>query len=115
VSFFGLFQRKPKYEPPVGDGRTEGLWLAGDLAVCISDGPWTEHDTGEPAQNPPKKGEVYRVSWVGFSSGMHVLELAERDGWYTARSFRKAVTEQDEACEPEFVQLLKRSKRKVAA
>lgn len=115
MSFFGrLLGRKPKPLFPDGDGSLDGCWRSGDLAVAISD-IWTNID-GYPVFNAPTRGDVVLVTYVDIVRGYHCLTFAEYpDAWWTARSFRKAVTGEQEACEPEFVTLLKRTKRTVRA
>ena len=115
MSFFDRFRRKPeppRYTPPSGDGRVYGQWAIGDLAVCISrnDG-WFDWATGEPSPAYPLNGEVYLVTGVCFFAGYHSLFLAGLQGAFTASCFRKAQLNHDEACEPEFVDLLKRIKK----
>ena len=114
----GFFKRlfRPKHQPRTGDGLTHGAWKRGDLAVCIVEGGWIEHRTGDPSVFNPSKGNVWKVSDVGFACGYHLLAFEEGNGaWYTAWSFRKAVIDQDEACEPEFATLLQSAKRSVDA
>jgi hypothetical protein len=108
--FFG------KKGPSRGDGRLHGTWRVGDLAVSLTS-DWHPHD---PRLGPPHvypvAGDVWRVTSVGLELGFHILRFQEGDGlWFTAKSFRKAVTSEDEACEPEFVSLLRKSKRRVGA
>lgn len=113
MGFLSFFKPKPKYVPIEGDGSRYGCWCRGDLAVCIRDN-WTDMMTGE-LDNGPAKGLVLRVNDVKFILNYHALAF---DGWpayYTAGSFRKAVIEKQEACEEDFVTLLKRIRPKVDA
>jgi hypothetical protein len=94
-------------------------WQAGDLAVCVD-----AHDN--PAFRPTevREGRTYRVTqvinhpfrnhagWPGL-----LLQGIQCDctNGFDHRRFRKIRPDEQEACEPEFVTLLKRSKRKVSA
>jgi hypothetical protein len=88
-------------------------WAVGDLAVCVDDKPrWHGNVV------PVAVGCIYRVNFVeviGRSlfltlDGVHPSTIF---GSYADR-FRKIRPDEREACEPEFVTLLKRSKHKVS-
>ena len=91
-------------------------WAVGDLAVCVD----------AKGTSTISEGRVYRVSaiapperWQSGYTGIGLfLEGIGRpclNQDFRATRFRKIRPDEREACEPEFVQLLKRSKRKVAA
>jgi hypothetical protein len=81
-------------------------WQVGDLAVCV-----------KPVANL-QSGAIYRVVSVCCDgSGLNVdggIPLPGTHAFSSGR-FRKLRADQHEACKPEFVTLLKRSKRKVSA
>jgi hypothetical protein len=92
-------------------------WQVGDLAVCV-----------EARRSPLTEGSVYTVAAVFFDPAYntlgefteHTLLLREITPWpgkngFCPTRFRKIRPDERQACEPEFVTLLKRSKRKVAA
>ena len=98
-------------------------WQVGDLAVCM--------DTTPRPSSPPggfktlAKGAVYRVRGMRItkSGGFNLLMEGHNPpapgcptgkGWRADR-FRKIRPDEHEACETEFVTLLKRSKRPVSA
>lgn len=91
-------------------------WQAGDLALCVDDRPnpyW--------GAVPLKNGGVYRVRAV---TGVYYNRLAAADcpalllegvesdvpRGFGANRFRKIKPDEHEACEPEFVTLLKRNR-----
>jgi hypothetical protein len=89
-------------------------WQVGDLALCQDDSP------DAFGALPVVAGAVYRVAGItnaperhdkyGTCLGLH-LEDVERWHWgYSAPRFRKIRPDEHEACEPEFVKLLKRTK-----
>lgn len=92
-------------------------WQVGDLAVSV--GP-----TGKPgswtAKGGPRKGSIQRVADLVVGHGWTALLF---DGYpaphwtrgWNANCFRKVRPDEQQACEPEFVQLLKRSEQKVSA
>jgi hypothetical protein len=90
-------------------------WEVGDLALCVDDGRCT--CCGEQYF---RNGGVYTVAgawpldgevWLSFED---ISPLAH-DEWWNAVTFRKIIPDAHEACEEEFVTLLKRTKRKVSA
>jgi hypothetical protein len=98
-------------------------WQVGDLAVCVNADP-------HPQYGPVtlREGCVYRVA--GVKPGLEFNSLVGRQcigiyiagnlsaapaGSYVADRFRKIRPDEHQACEPEFVTLLKRAKRPVAA
>jgi hypothetical protein len=91
-------------------------WQVGDLAVCVEDQPLPGTvSTGATI----RKGAVYRV--VGLKEHRGDLNLFLHGITYRlgigtrAFRFRKIRPDEQEACEPEFVTLLKRAKRPVSA
>lgn len=92
-------------------------WQVGDLAVCVD-----VSARGQPL--PPRLlvvGRAYRVcavtaaeSWCDgdYDAGLVLegLRSPAYDGSYRASRFRKIRPDEHEACEPEFVTLLKRVK-----
>jgi hypothetical protein len=91
-------------------------WQVGDLAVCVELNPQTPFSLGGL-----RVGSIYTVtaSYLGVS-GVHCVDLAEarsshQSGGYQSFRFRKIRPDEHQACEPEFVTLLKRTKRPVAA
>ena len=88
-------------------------WQVGDLAVCVDDAPC--RCCGSNGGMVAKR--IYRVSQVMCDGrGLNVSDIdpAPHVGIVSSR-FRKVVQDKREACEDEFVTLLKRSKRKVGA
>jgi hypothetical protein len=87
-------------------------WQVGDLALCVVTSGRKVHK-GDGC----RKGRIYRVigtavDWVG-NLGI-VLDGKRSDhpsGAFLATAFRKIRPDEHEACEPEFVTLLKRAKR----
>jgi hypothetical protein len=84
-------------------------WQVGDLAVCVDDQP-RHGDTQDLEFANLKAGRVYRVvkvTWGGH--GLHVdgAPVKRESGWWSDR-FRKVTPDKREACEDEFVTLLKR-------
>lgn len=95
-------------------------WQVGDRAVCVD---------ASGSRCALTVGRVYSVSGLDWTEGFAELDgslipcgllLAEiappfpYDG-FDPRRFRKILPDQHEACETEFVTLLKRSKRRVVA
>lgn len=95
--------RRPR--PPAED------WAAGDLAECVTRGPWYSFADGHRSENAPIRGERYvvRHARVG-DSGCLLLEFGRfgRRG-YDARGFRKVRPEADEpvAADSAFVERLR--------
>lgn len=88
-------------------------WQVGDLAVCVDDQP-RDGDVLDLDFATLRAGRLYRVANVCFGGlGLHVAEapVRRKAGWWADR-FRKIRPDEHQACEPEFVKLLKRSKRK---
>lgn len=89
-------------------------WQVGDLAVCVDASKHANSDLGKP---PLEEGCVYTV--VEVHNGMRGLEVAEAPCApaiaFKSSRFRKITPDSHEACEEEFVTLLKRTKRTVAA
>ncbi len=98
-----------------------GDWQVGDLAVCVDDSPpqfCPKCGRKEAVNLPPLvAGSVYRVRDCGLSKcgGNYGLAVQKGKGGWNADRFHKIRPDEQEACEPEFVTLLKRSKRKVSA
>ena len=99
-------------------------WQVGDLAVCVDARP---NPRCGHRPSPLVEGKVYRVAGIdpyperhalyGMDTGLFLrgMRSAANSGGFAASRFRKIRPDEHEACEPEFVQLLKRSKRKVNA
>jgi hypothetical protein len=100
-------------------------WQVGDLAVCVD-----AQSRVNPTPTLLVEGRTYRVSGIyapgrrlssDFGSPGYIglmLEGLRNDslsGAFDARRFRKIRPDEHQACEEEFVTLLKRSKRKVVA
>lgn len=87
-------------------------WAPGDLALCIeAEGP-----------TPPGLyvGGVYTVQGVVRAAGQTGIVIEGYPSWHPtgawlASCFRKIHPDEQKACEPEFVTLLKRSKNRVSA
>jgi hypothetical protein len=103
-------------------------WKVGDLAVCVDAGPsrrpatWVTHHR---LCSQLREGTAYLVEAICITAKGEVgLVLRGFDyrtptgtnvpGWNPAR-FRKIRPDEHEDCEPEFVELLKRSKKRVSA
>jgi hypothetical protein len=102
-------------------------WQVGDLAVCVDDSP-ARHG---PAIRCLSAGIAYTVSRVRYWNGagkphgpaLYLVGVSyhgsprpngEPRGWHSNR-FRKIRPDEHEDCEPEFVELLNRIRRKVSA
>ena len=90
-------------------------WQVGDLALCVDDGRCT--CCGDLFFNP---NIVVVVSGVWTDKGDTWLSFAEvqppdHDHWWLHTDFRKIRPDKHETCEPEFIELLTRIKRKVSA
>lgn len=91
----------------------------GDLVVCVKRGEWRGEQTGRIISGPIY-GATYTVAWVGLSrTGNPSLELEGVETFrnpngtlapWRADRFRKVIRDKHEPCEPEFVELLNRSK-----
>lgn len=93
-------------------------WQIGDKAVALGQGscgfcgPTDDHRIG--------KGDVLTVvgvipSWPGLPADLDFDEVPSADEPWCSCAFRKIIPDQHEACEEEFVTLLKRTKRKQSA
>jgi hypothetical protein len=90
-------------------------WQVGDLALCVGTTPagrWMGQATGVTIDGPTS-GQVLRV--VKITHGGDGLRFAEFDRSFHRDRFRKILPDAHEACEEEFVTLLRRTKRKVGA
>ena len=97
-----------------GDGLVD--WQIGDLAVCIEGGDWFSFEKQDFDGIGPELGSVHKVTFVSIQHGGVALDFAEwPDEWFWADAFRKIRPDEHEACEPEFVTLIKRAKRPVSA
>lgn len=93
-------------------------WQVGDLALCVD--ARVKFISGYRCDgNGLEEGRIYRV--VASSQHpltrvlvLHLDPMVNGDGSAASR-FRKIRPDEHKSCEPEFVTLLKRSKRKVAA
>jgi hypothetical protein len=89
-------------------------WAVGDLAVCVDVSP----REGNPAGGGKHLtlGAPYRVDGVALNKNAKpVLILCGVAGVWRTDRFRKILPDRHEACETEFVDLLKRIKRPVSA
>jgi hypothetical protein len=98
-------------------------WQVGDLAVCVDDGPHPQ-EPDRAGLTLVRTGGFYRVSGIGVSEFYNCTVLTfdgidghldTSTGFYAAWRFRKIRPDEQEACEPEFVTLIKRSKQRVSA
>lgn len=91
-------------------------WQAGDLALCVTDEPWTNAKTGAPSYGPTR-GSVMLVEHVGqFSDVGTILAFAEwpRD-YFEANAFRKIAPHQPDAEDRQTIWLYtKMPKRELA-
>jgi hypothetical protein len=93
-------------------------WQVGDLAVCVDNAP--RSTTAPGIQYRLECGRVYRVSALRQARSGKLNLFMEGVAYpfgigNGAFRFRKIRPDQHEACEPEFVTLLKRTKRTVPA
>ena len=90
-------------------------WQVGDLALCINTEGWVDGPTRKPSAGI-KAGcvSVVRRVWQQYTFTMLVFDEGHPDGC-SAANFRKIRPDEREACEPEFVTLLNRIKRKIGA
>jgi hypothetical protein len=95
-------------------------WQVGDLALCVADAPCACCGTPTAAV----AGRVYRVTdyylatrgfWCLSLEGVHPITNTKHWRGINAARFRKIRPDELEACEPEFVTLLKRTKHKTPA
>jgi hypothetical protein len=90
-------------------------WAVGDLAVCV--GPLDADDD----ERGMFKGRIYTVSAYfitpGGLDGLLFKEGIDPSPWHAWNPdcFRKILPDKHEACESEFVDLLKRINRPVSA
>jgi hypothetical protein len=89
-------------------------WSIGDLAVCVDDSP--PRNPVLSATTLLRLGGTYRVApyrdqyLLVIGEPPHVVVgYTQKGGWDPLR-FRKIRPDEHEACEPEFVTLLKRTK-----
>jgi hypothetical protein len=97
----------------------DNAWHVGDLAECIGGiGIWSEINYPDiPDIQGPKNGDIDRVTGVLFEQGHLCLKLERwplNDESFIASAFRKIQPPQHEACEPEFVTLVKRKAKEDA-
>jgi hypothetical protein len=94
-------------------------WQVGDLALCVN----AAKDAIDTRLNPAlEERRTYRVERLGEVSDYFCLGLEglrdpddNKHFAYRADRFRKILPDEHEDCEPEFVTLLNRIKRKVEA
>ena len=93
-------------------------WQVGDKAVCVDAKPRRHEQTGSLSPDVHRliEGRVYTVAGVVGDASLALAEVPvpETDEWYGGFSsyrFRKIRPDEHEACEPEFVTLLKKSKK----
>lgn len=93
-------------------------WQVGDLALCVASGRRTREgcvytiaDVLIPGSIDPEDGRTDDMLLLRFSQ----LIPNPRGEWSGENRFRKIRPDEHEACEPEFVTLLKRAKRPVSA
>jgi hypothetical protein len=93
-------------------------WQVGDLAECIAtgfNGWWYDLvDSGVAPIRGPQRGDIDRVTGVVVEDGFLCLRLErwpENDESFDASEFRKVQPPKHEACEPDFVTLLKRREK----
>jgi hypothetical protein len=100
-------------------------WKVGDLALCIDDSMCMCHKCGGSVITGLRAGNVYRVlDFCTTAGGVFGLRIDRPPSTHpvhrgsigcAAFRFRKIRPDEREACEPEFVTLLKRAKRPVSA
>jgi hypothetical protein len=87
-------------------------WQIGDLAQSLLH-RWIDEHTLEEVGGPP-------LGWVGKVTGVRIDEVGDLmllfDEYgdprgYIARAFRKIRPDEHEACEPEFVTLIKKTRQ----
>lgn len=95
-------------------------WKVGDLALCVRGGGGKLRNAfklsgkgySEAHKGCVTEGAVYTVRAVRPTDGGLGLGLKEIDGPWCASRFRKIRPDEHEDCEPEFVELLNRIKRR---
>lgn len=92
-------------------------WQVGDLALCVVK---PKPDPGITSGWSPAVGSTYTVMEVARDMRGVVLNFFEDAAYdpycgFDAFCFRKIRPDKHEDCEPEFVELLNRVKRKVSA
>jgi hypothetical protein len=96
-------------------------WAVGDLAVCVDTLRPEEAKPGRSGGDTCRKGAVFTVigiardAWGNVGLILDDIRSDHPTGGYLASAFRKIRPDKHEECEPEFVTLLKRSKRRVSA
>ena len=92
-------------------------WEVGDLALCIEPNGFFDDATGMNSLGPdPVLKGIYQVTGLVMEESMPCLVFEEFPGdWYDPRCFRKIKPDAHEGCEPEFVTLLKHSKKRIDA
>lgn len=94
-------------------------WQVGDLAVCVDvgDAPRTKFSGTGVAGRRLSLGATYTVVAIGAHrvTSETILLMEGQPNYAGAFRFRKIRPDAHEACEAEFLTLLKRSKRKVSA
>lgn len=102
-------------------------WAVGDLALCVDDSPCQcgscsgvpinlfagNHYRVLAISNPHQRGNPNHT-WISLDVGAAPSQ-GHAPGGQSAHRFRKIHPDEREACEPEFVQLLKRTRRTVKA
>lgn len=93
-------------------------WQVGDLAVCVASGNITREGSTYTvaAVIPPGALDFGRFNSYDRPVLYFVgLDPPESGNGSDSARFRKIRPDEHESCEPEFVELLKRSKRRVSA
>lgn len=97
-------------------------WQVGDLAVFVGSVKKTAENAHRFFGRKSKRGEIKRViGVVGPIYGEMGLIFANHErsrhptGAWSELQYRKVIPDKHEACESEFVDLLKRAKRPVSA
>jgi hypothetical protein len=90
-------------------------WLSGDLAECISGGPWERVTDGQPVEHGPRMCQIFRVAEVVVQDGHLALAFDGLDDLWLADYFRKIRPNQRQACAPWFKAKMKRLRPTVDA